>query len=72
MEDHKWQDSAEQWESAYRQVKADRDRLDAKLAKIKLLAERCRRGCDCEYDIRCSMCSALISLKCEIFDEVEK
>lgn len=72
MEDHKWEDSATQWEAAYRQVKADRDRLDAKLAKIRLLADGCRRGCECDYDFRCRSCSALIKLKCEIFDEEEK
>jgi hypothetical protein len=72
MEDHKWEESATQWQLAYKQVKADRDRLETKLAKIRLLAEKCRRGCECEYDHRCSMCSALISLKCEIFDEETK
>lgn len=68
MEDHHWQQSATQWQEAYQLVKKDRDKLLAKIEKIKALAERCRRGCDCEYDLRCSMCSALISLKAEIFN----
>lgn len=68
MEDSKWEDSATQWEAAYRQVKADRDKLEAKLKKIAVLAESCQRGCDCEYDYRCGSCQALLDLKMEISD----
>jgi len=69
MEDRHWQQSAEQWESAYKMVKADRDKLLAKIEKIKALADECRRGCECDYDFRCRSCSALIRLKTEIFEE---
>jgi len=72
MEDHHWQQSATQWQEAYQLVKKDRDKLLAKIEKIKALAEQCRRGCDCDYDFRCANCSRLIDLKAEIFDEVTK
>lgn len=68
MEDSKWQDSAAEWESAYRKVKADRDSLEAKLHKIREAAMTVQRGCDCEYDFRCGRCEALIGLKAKIFE----
>ena len=70
MDDHHWQQSATQWQEAYQLVKKDRDKLLAKIEKIKALAEECRRRCECDYDYRCPSCSALIRLKSEIFDEV--
>lgn len=62
MDDHKWQDSAEQWESAYRKVKADRDALEARLRKICEAGMKVRRGCDCEYDYRCGNCEQIVTL----------
>lgn len=63
MDDHKWQASAEQWESAYRQVKADRDALEVKLRKICEAGMKVQRGCDCEYDYRCGNCEAVVGLQ---------
>lgn len=63
MEDHKWQASAEQWESAYRQVKASRDALEVKLQKICEAAMKVQRGCDCEYNHRCGNCDAVVGLQ---------
>lgn len=62
MEDSKWQTSAEQWESAYRKLKIERDQLTVKLAEVKAVALRVNRGCDCEYDHRCSNCQAVVDL----------
>lgn len=62
MDDHKWQTSAEQWEEAYRKVKADRDALEVKLQKICEAGMKVQRGCDCEYDYRCGNCEAVVGL----------
>lgn len=69
MEDRKWQTSAEQWESAYKQVKTQRDALEVKLRKISEAAMRVERGCDCEYDHRCHNCDMIVTLH-KILDEV--
>lgn len=63
MEDHKWEDSATQWEAAYRQVKANRDALEVKLQKICEAAMKVQRGCDCEYDHRCYNCDMIVGLQ---------
>jgi hypothetical protein len=35
---------------------------ELKLEKLIDLASKLRRGCDCEYDYRCSNCSMIISV----------
>lgn len=62
MEDHKWEDSATQWEINYRRVKADRDALEVKLRKICEAGMKVQRGCDCEYDYRCGNCDQVVQL----------
>ena len=62
MDDHKWEDSATQWEINYRRVKADRDALEVKLRKICEAGMKVQRGCDCEYDCRCGNCQAVVTL----------
>jgi len=62
MEDSKWQESAEQWELAYRMVKQDRDALELRLRKICETGKSIGRGCDCEYDYRCGNCSRILAL----------
>jgi hypothetical protein len=62
VEDSKWEDSATQWEAAYRKVKADRDALEVKLQKICEAAMKLQRGCDCEYDYRCGNCEQIVQV----------
>jgi len=69
MEDRHWQTSAEQWESAYHQVKSDRDALEAKLRKICEAGMKVQRGCDCEYDYRCGNCQQIVTLH-DILEEI--
>jgi hypothetical protein len=69
MEDHKWQTSAEQWESAYKQVKTNRDALEVQLRKICEAAMKVERGCHCEYDHRCYNCDMIVTMH-KILDEV--
>jgi hypothetical protein len=71
MDDHKWEDSATQWEINYRRVKADLDALEVKLRKIYEAGMKTKRGCDCEYDHRCCNCDSIVALH-NIIEEMNR
>ena len=63
IEDSQWKDSAAIWEAACKKANAERDALEEKLGFLRDLALKVRRGCDCDYDYRCSNCQAVVALK---------
>jgi len=71
MEDHKWEDSATEWQKNYLRVRAELDALESKLKKIREIGKSIRRGCDCEYDYRCGNCEQILQLH-NVLEEITR
>ena len=63
MEDYRWKVSAEQWETAYKMVRADRDTLELKIKAIRDIALGLKPGCHCQCDYDCSNCQEVAKIQ---------